>query len=308
MEGFVTTFTCPFHRKDVWKEITARRPLGVTDATVVIMQVEGEDTSLPVSKGTQRLIRFPQTEGCAPAETVSRVSEFVPGERITWDIVSQSEAVEFVMYVRGGLPQTQISLRDVPVGTSVELRYMFDSIRWRDSSTWRDGCSRWIDEMQRHDAVDELQARFDGVHELWFDDMVRRNYTPLTPLPVGLGGGFQVAFRLPFKRADIFKELCHPTSPLGSELTCTKYVIEGGGLEQAAAEAGALQIGVKRRVIFKSEGSSNNEVVSELVALEENVFIRWQQLSSNNDVVNMLGEGDSLPEVSMHSPTRPQTA
>lgn len=100
--------------------------------------------------------------------------------------------------------------------------------------------------------------------------------------------GFTFAFVVPYKREDLFKELCgkvqlgvDPSVKL--EVTKQTAATRGEGVE--------ISLGCERTATFP-DGST----VSELVGFEVPSIIRWRQLSSKRPV-NMIGKDGALPEV-----------
>jgi len=130
------------------------------------------------------------------------------------------------------------------------------------------------------------------------------------------GDGFTLIFTLPFRTADVYKELVSERQLGVDHSNITIEVTRKGAaailekqLDQAASAADAaaikahaasadgsspLSVGCERTVSFP-----DGKITSELIELVDNKVIRWRQLTSTRET-NMLGkEGGALPEVTI---------
>eukprot|EP00326_Haptolina_ericina_P013755 CAMPEP_0181228926 /NCGR_PEP_ID=MMETSP1096-20121128/33614_1 /TAXON_ID=156174 ORGANISM="Chrysochromulina ericina, Strain CCMP281" /NCGR_SAMPLE_ID=MMETSP1096 /ASSEMBLY_ACC=CAM_ASM_000453 /LENGTH=223 /DNA_ID=CAMNT_0023322495 /DNA_START=1 /DNA_END=672 /DNA_ORIENTATION=- len=130
----------------------------------------------------------------------------------------------------------------------------------------------------------------------WTDDMSVRGHSPSTT-PVGLGG-FEVAFGLPFARADVWSELTKVQNPLGSN-PYAEFELYGEG-RRKLEKGERVRQGMKRVVFFK-EASDAGQIISELTDLFErdtSSFMKWRQTLSSKGGLQLLGLGDRKPEFS----------
>ena len=176
--GFTITFTLPFNRRDVWRELmSTTRQLGVDASVKTIVLENGAEqpgsSTLPV--GLVRLVSIPG-EGSITSKLVECNAE---SGVIVWELLVQ-RGCRFTLVAGNRDPvTTMISLEHVhacelafsparPVGTAVTLTYGCAGVRGPGCLS---GCFAGMD-MQR--GLTQLEGE-------WHRDMLKRGYKPLPP-------------------------------------------------------------------------------------------------------------------------------
>jgi hypothetical protein len=88
-----------------------------------------------------------------------------------------------------------------------------------------------------------------------------------------LGGGFDVSFKLPFRRQDVYTELVKFDAPLAADKDVKYTLMPGGAFPQT------VSLGVRRKAEF-TRSDFSGYTVSECIALEEGRVVGWRQLES----------------------------
>ena len=174
---FSVTFTLPFSRRDVFRELCHEiEPLGLdfnAGLSVSVVQI-GDDARFRFSTGFVRSV----AGGDGTGTTISKLVALVPDERLQWELIEQRDCTYTLLGRDGGNAFTAVDLADVhavdlaltparPIGTEVTLRYHCDGVSGA-------GC------------LPELSLRGElcdapRVAQLWRADMLRREYWPLPP-------------------------------------------------------------------------------------------------------------------------------
>ena len=168
--GFMISIVLPFHRCDVWRELTQRwdNQLGMNKSVTVAMVQPGETSSKGLSLGLVRKVTIP-----GAGATTSRLVALETDQRVAWEVLQQMDTV-YTLRGRSN-PVTSILLADVhacdlalaparPIGTEITLGWECDSVSGP-------GCFAEAD--MRRDMAD--------LGESWHADMIKRGYDPLPP-------------------------------------------------------------------------------------------------------------------------------
>ena len=105
-----------------------------------------------------------------------------------------------------------------------------------------------------------------------------------------LGNVHEVEFSVPFPRDAIYKELTSATTPLGIDrgkvdMRCLKSWDDSTQID-------ALQIGCIREATFYGNGGT---ATSELLELEQDRLVKWQELETSVNKTRMVGIGRHKP-------------
>ena len=108
-----------------------------------------------------------------------------------------------------------------------------------------------------------------------------------------LGTVQQILFTVPFERTDVYAELIDAERPLGVDPTSATIKVTRS--HDSAETLPTLEPGCVREIAFAS-GSTR----SELLALDDNSLIRWQELESSVALLKMHGIGRHKPTFTIH--------
>ena len=111
-----------------------------------------------------------------------------------------------------------------------------------------------------------------------------------------LDGVYEHTFELSFPRPDVFRELTQPFSPLGVDTSRIQVALQLSWIDSAPASQ--LAVGCIRETRYFDEGD-RSFTISELVALEQDRRIVWDQLESTTKQIRMVGLGTNCPSLVM---------
>jgi len=169
-DGFETSFTIPFLRADVFKELTRfNNPLGA-DNSELTFNSNGSSMAADatVSLGTKRTAVYQRQE--LMGQTVSECVDFIPGTFIKWRQLETSKRGMQLVGDGAKKPEFAISLLDNALGTTVHLKYDYAKIEAGGEM----GSSARIKQFFDQTAADT-----------WTKDMVGRGYQKGVTTPRG---------------------------------------------------------------------------------------------------------------------------
>ena len=131
------------------------------------------------------------------------------------------------------------------------------------------------------------------------DDEHQRDFTALAALPASdapktLEGRYVLTFELGFSRSDVYRELTKPLAPLGIDTSRVQMALQQSWVDGAPAHE--LSIGCVREARFVDEGPGS-ATMSELVALEQDKLVGWDQLQSTSKRIRLVGLGPTCPSL-----------
>jgi len=105
-----------------------------------------------------------------------------------------------------------------------------------------------------------------------------------------LGNSYTCSFAIPFKRVDVFQELCNCKAPLGISLSKLKLTVMQSW--NSSVEIEQYVVGCIRQVDFLDP---KGITISELVAMEPGFMLRWMELENSVQTMRMVGRGQNKP-------------
>eukprot|EP00962_Isochrysis_galbana_P054374 scaffold25886_cov135-Isochrysis_galbana.AAC.1 len=175
--GFVTTFSLPFARTDVYRELArVDRPLGVgMDAHCEVTDGYGKP-AVVLTLGCIRRISF---DDPADGSTTSQLVAHRPDSELTWRQLQCDVRIGLVGGTEeGSEPVCSISLDDSAEGTLVSIHYAFHRVAARGPICLLLPCLGPMIRTQMQE----------GVPREWKEEMLQRGYTPETVQKRALSG------------------------------------------------------------------------------------------------------------------------
>jgi len=291
--NYRASFTMPFSKEDLFREITnINKPLGLDLGKVKFNVSDGWNTRTPATElkiGSIREARF--MEG---GVIISELVELEAPHRIVWEEIEST--VKKVRMVGNGAtkPTFGVEFMDQGADTLITLTYNFHRVETPGACC---GTSR-----SKSFPASITNNLADTLKKVWSVDMAARGVTGggggggggggssvAVSSASKLGGGFDVSFKLPFRRQDVYTELVKFDAPLAADKDVKYTLMPGGAFPQT------VSLGVRRKAEF-TRSDFSGYTVSECIALEEGRVVGWRQLESKKKGMNLLGKNGQMPE------------
>ena len=109
-----------------------------------------------------------------------------------------------------------------------------------------------------------------------------------------LRNSYSHSFNITYSKEDVFKELTMAKKPLGVDLARVRITVTKSWVDPTLLDE--LEIGCVRHVAFLDEGA-DSKTSSELVRMEQDKLVEWDQVISTTKQLRMVGNDSTPPSL-----------